>query len=199
MAKRKAKIAIIMGKSSTGKDTIYKLLIQRTNLKEIIPYTSRPPRSNETEGKDYFFVSEEYFKENKDKVIESRTYDTIYGPWTYGELNDGQINDESEYDYLLVTTLEGYEGFLKYFDKESVVPIYIEVDDGVRLQRALDRERAQEKPKYTEMCRRYLADTEDFSEDKLLVLNIKNRVENDEIEDTIAKILKKLDEENFRY
>lgn len=199
MAKRKAKIAIIMGKSSTGKDTIYKLLIKMTNLKEIVPYTSRPPRSNEVEGKDYFFVTEEYFKENKDKVIESRTYDTIYGPWTYGEMNDGQINDESEYDYLLVTTLEGYKGFLKHFDKGCVVPIYIEVDDGIRLQRALDRERSQENPKYTELCRRYLADTEDFSEDKLAELDIENRVENNEIEDTIAKILKKLDEKGFKY
>ena len=34
----------------------------------------------------------------------------------------------------------------------------IELDDGVRLQRALDREKAQDHPKYEEMCRRFLED-----------------------------------------
>ena len=50
-----------------------------------------------------------------------------------------------------------------YFGTEAIWPVYIELDDGVRLQRALDRELRQEKPKYEEMCRRFLADSADFS------------------------------------
>ena len=48
----------------------------------------------------------------------------------------------------------------------------IELDDGVRLQRALDREKAQDHPKYEELCRRYLADAQDFSEEKLALSKI---------------------------
>ena len=49
-----------MGKSSSGKDTIYKKLIQNKNLalKEIIPYTTRPIRVGEQDGVEYHFVTE---------------------------------------------------------------------------------------------------------------------------------------------
>lgn len=50
----------------------------------------------------------------------------------------------------------------EYYGEETVCPIYIQVEDGERLQRALIREKQQENPRYAEMCRRFLADQEDF-------------------------------------
>ena len=46
-----------MGKSSTGKDTVYKQLLKNPflQLKKIVPYTTRPIRAGETEGEEYFF------------------------------------------------------------------------------------------------------------------------------------------------
>ena len=41
------------------------------------------------------------------KVIESRTYETVYGPWTYFTADDGQIADD-EKNYLGIGTLESY-------------------------------------------------------------------------------------------
>lgn len=79
-------------------------------------------------------------------------------------MDDGQI-DLSEQNYLMIGTLEAYEKMIAYFGTEAILPVYIELDDGVRLQRALDRELRQEKPKYEEMCRRFLADSADFSEE----------------------------------
>ena len=67
-------------------------------------------------------------------------------------------------------------------------PIYIEVDDGVRLQRALNRERSQENPKYQELCRRYLADSEDFSEEKIAEAGIEKRFQNDDFEKCLEEI-----------
>lgn len=192
------KIVIIMGKSSSGKDTIYKELLKRTNLKTIVPYTTRPQRTGETNGKDYFFVTDKYLEENKDKIIESRTYNTIHGKWTYCEMSDHQLEGPSETDYILITTLEGYEGFLKHFGKEQLVPIYIYVDNGVRLQRALDRERSQDFPKYAELCRRFLSDEEDFSDEKLLSAGVINQFENDNLEQVICDIINKLKTENVR-
>ena len=68
------------------------------------------------------------------------------------------------------------------------MPVYIELDDGVRLQQALDRELGQEKPKYEEMCRRFLADAADFSEEKLTEAGITRRFINKDMEGTIREI-----------
>ena len=64
----------------------------------------------------------------------------------------------------------------------------IELDDGERLMRALDRERRQENPKYEEMCRRFLADSEDFSEEKIKEAGITKRFLNDDLERCIREI-----------
>ena len=65
----------------------------------------------------------------------------------------------------MIGTLESYEKLKTYFGNEKVVPLYIEVEDGERLTRALAREKTQKEPKYAEMCRRFLADSKDFSEE----------------------------------
>ena len=54
-------IYCVIGKSSTGKDSIYKRLLQREDLqlKKIVPYTTRPIREKEVEGIEYHFVTEE--------------------------------------------------------------------------------------------------------------------------------------------
>ncbi len=74
------------------------------------------------------------------------------------------------------------------------MPVYIELDDGVRLQRALDRELGQEKPKYEEMCRRFLADSADFSEEKLAAAGIRDRFENTDLTKCLKAITKHLKE-----
>ena len=68
------------------------------------------------------------------------------------------------------------------------MPILLELDDGVRLQRALNRERRQENPRYEEMCRRYLADAEDFSEQNMKEAGISKRFLNDDLEKCISEI-----------
>ena len=78
--------------------------------------------------------------------------------------------------------------FTKYFGREKVVPIYIEVEDGERLQRALNREKRQKNPKYSELCRRFLADQEDFSEENLLKAGVIHRFENIDTTRTAAEI-----------
>ena len=130
----------------------------------------RPVRSEKAKkGTDveYYFVDPEQFRAMKEdgKVIESRSYNTKCGIWTYFTADDGQI-DLSAADYLLIGTLVSYQALREYFGEEAIVPVYLEVEDGLRLARALERERRQEKPKYAEMCRRFLADEEDFSEEK---------------------------------
>lgn len=188
-----AKIYVIMGKSSTGKDTIYKHLkeMPKSEFNTVTMYTTRPLRQGESNGREYFFTTEEELKkyEEDGKIIELRAYNTVHGVWKYFTLDDGQINLESDSKYLIIATLEAYRKYLEYYGKEVVVPIYIEVEDSIRIHRAISREDAQDAPKYAEMCRRYLADEEDFSEENIKALGITKRYFNHDLEKCINDIM----------
>ncbi len=185
------RIFYIMGKSSSGKDTIYKKLMSDDTLgfKEIVGYTTRPIRQGETNGKEYFFVTVDKMEKMCEDgiVIERRDYNTIHGIWSYFTADDGQF-DLNNKNYLLIGTLESYENIRKYYGKEVMVPIYVYVDDGVRLERALAREKQQKNPKYAEMCRRFLADEADFAEENIERNEISIRFENNDLDQCISKI-----------
>ena len=190
------KIYCVMGKSSSGKDTVYiKLKDQYKEFRLIVPYTTRPIREGEKDGVEYYFVDPEQFRAMKEdgKVIESRSYNTKCGIWTYFTADDGQI-DLSAADYLLIGTLVSYQALREYFGEEAIVPVYLEVEDGLRLARALERERRQEKPKYAEMCRRFLADEEDFSEENLIKSGITERFGNEDFTECLNKIQRYIEE-----
>ena len=185
------KIFCIMGKSATGKDTIYERLLkdEDLNLKRIIPYTTRPIRDHEEDGREYHFVTEEDVVElqNKGLIVEMREYQTVYGPWKYFTVNDGNIQLDQE-NYSLIGTVEGYVMVRDYFGADKVVPIYVEVEDGDRLLRAIAREKKQDIPKYEEMCRRFLADAKDFSEENIKAAGITRRFYNANLLETIEEI-----------
>ena len=187
-----AKIFFVLGKSCSGKDTIFKKLMEdrELNLNTVTGYTTRPMREGEINGVEYFFVNNEELEalKNQGKVIECRDYNTVYGVWSYFTVDDGQINLEKG-NYLYIGTLESYEQMVRYYGKEVVVPIYVEVETGERLTRAVNRERQQENPKYTELCRRFLADEEDFCEENIKKAGIKKRYENNSLERCIEEIV----------
>ena len=185
------KIFYIMGKSASGKDRIYSLLEDQRELKlkTLVLYTTRPIRDGEENGKNYYFVSDEKLNEfrKNGNVIEERSYHTVYGIWTYFTADDGQVDLENA-DYLGIGTLESYVKMREYYGKENVCPVYIEVEDGERLARALKRERGQEIPRYEEMCRRFLADQEDFSEEKIAAAGITRKFQNVDLEECVEEI-----------
>ncbi len=186
------KIVCLMGKSSSGKDTIYKKLLAQDKviLQPIVPYTTRPIRAGEKEGVEYHFTDESGFQEllRTGSIIESRVYHTCLGMWRYFTVADEKI-DLSSVSYMMIGTLEAYAQMCGFYGSENVLPVMIELDDGVRLQRALDREKAQDQPKYEEMCRRFLADAEDFSEDKLKKAGISETFYNDNLENCLEEII----------
>lgn len=187
------KIFYVMGKSAAGKDTIYNWLLQDSEIefKTIVGYTTRPMREGEQEGKEYHFVTSEMLQEleQEGKLIEKRVYQTVHGPWTYATVDDGSIDFDGN-NYLMIGTLESYEKLVSYFGSDKLIPIYIEIDDYTRISRALEREHKQSEPKYTELCRRFLADAEDFSDEKLEKAGIKLRFKNLEIDLCLKEIQK---------
>ena len=147
------------------------------------------PDCAEQDGKDYIFCTEADVQrlESENKIIELREYNTIYGIWKYFTVDDGQI-DLDKNSYILIGTLETYVKICRYFGNEKVIPIYIEVEDGERLMRAISREKQQKVPKYEEMCRRFLADASDFSDENLKNAGIKRSFINADMQDTLKEI-----------
>ena len=190
------RIYYLLGKSATGKDTLYKeILKRRPKLRTVTMYTTRPIREGETDGVEYFFTDREELERQlaSGKVIESRTYQTIAGPWTYYTVDDRQFDVADDESCLMIGTLESYEKMCTYFESGKMVPVYIEVPDGIRLLRAVKREENQKKPNYREVCRRYLADEKDFSEENLERLGITKRYQNTDMEICVEEILRDLD------
>ena len=161
------KLIIFSAPSGSGKSTIINyLLTQNLNLAFSISATSRPPRGTEQDGVEYFFVDQERFDEmmDEEKIIEFRSYNTKCGIWTYFTADDGQI-ELWQYDYLVIGTIESYCAL---------------------------KERAQTKPQYAELCRRFLADAEDFSEENLERVGIKRRFQNIDKETCMEEILREI-------
>ena len=184
------KIFYVMGKSASGKDTIYKRLKRAfPKLGQVVMYTTRPKRDGEENGREYFFTDRDFLERvrQEGRLIECRTYETVCGPWDYFTVDDGQIRLEQG-SYLMMGTLESYRKMREYYGKEALVPIYIQVEDGLRLCRALEREKSQSHPNYSEMCRRFLADEEDFKEENLADCGITERYENIELEACLERI-----------
>lgn len=201
------KIFVIMGKTSSGKDTVYKRVLERLTenkgfvegLKTVVIYTTRPMRPGEKNGVEYYFATEEELQElrQQGKVIEERCFHTVHGPWYYFTVNDGQIDLEN-HSYLMINTLAGFEMIRAYYSnknnglatdgEELVIPIYIEADPKDRLIRYINRESLQAKPNYNEVCRRFLADEADFAEEELDRLGVTKRYFNQDLEECCREV-----------
>lgn len=192
-----SKIVYLLGKSSSGKDTIYKKLLEeeKYHFETVVLYTTRPIRAGEMDGTEYYFVDDARYQKLKaqNMVIEERSYDTVQGLWRYFTVFEGQL-ELDKYDYLMIGTLESYQKTKEYLGEEKLVPVFIDLDDGERLQRALDRERSQENPQYSEMCRRFLADMADFTEEKIENAGIQKRFMNQDLQSCLTEIKAYLDQ-----
>ncbi|RDU22844.1 nucleoside/nucleotide kinase family protein [Anaerosacchariphilus polymeriproducens] len=186
------KIFCVIGKSSSGKDTIFKQILEKNTvgLKTIVPYTTRPIRDGETNGIEYFFINEKELEnlERDNKIIELRAYHTVHGIWKYFTAHDEQIDLVSN-NYIMIGTLDSYMKLKEFFGDKKVRPIYIELEDGIRLTRAIEREKLQENPKYSEMCRRFLADAQDFSEENIKKAGVVRRFENQDLSQIVEDII----------
>lgn len=153
----KYQILAFMGKSGSGKDFTAKYLWNKAPYKfhKVVSCTTRPPRDNEVDGKDYHFIDTSSFAEHvlDGSMLEATCYNNN---WYYGTcadyLNSNKIN-------VAVLNPEGIRRLAENENVELKV-YYVDVfDDKQRLIRILTRERI---PDCHEVCRRFLADEEMF-------------------------------------
>ena len=152
----KIKVVALFGKSGAGKDTLQNIMIEENNdMHKIISCTTRPPRENEVNGVDYYFMDEEEFSI---KVIAGDMLEhTIFRNWFYG--TPIQSLDPTKTN-VGVFNIAGIRTLLED-PRLDVRPIYVQVSDKTRLIRSLNRE---QDPDCKEICRRFLTDDEDFKD-----------------------------------
>ena len=83
MPQKKGGIMVILSSpSGAGKTTLVKLLAKKNNFWVSISHTTRKPRPNEADGKDYFFVTDEEFKrliKNQEFLEYAKVFNNYYG------------------------------------------------------------------------------------------------------------------------
>jgi guanylate kinase len=157
-----------MGKSGSGKDTLLANVLRdpRINLSPVVPYTTRPMREGERDGEDYRFVTVAEMDEmaRRGEILESRTYRTMRGDWHYFTRilppDDGRT-------WITITTPAAIPALAAGLGAENIALVYMDIRAAERFERCYRRERRERAPNYSELCRRYLADEEDFAEDVL--------------------------------
>ena len=154
---------ILIGKSAAGKDHMRKVLEDR-GFTYGISYTTRPPRANEIEGKDYFFMSNEEFKTS---IGDNFWYEYVeFNGWFYGTSNE-QFKKTCN---LFIMTPEGVSE-IKPEDRKTCTVIYLDIPLEVRQARLNSRGDVNDK-----IQRRIAADELDFAKfnDYDIVINNPN-------------------------
>lgn len=153
----KIKILALFGKSASGKDTIQKWITSTfpNQTHGIISCTTRPPRSGEENGQNYFFLTNEEFSI---KVLDGSMLEaTAFRDWFYGTALDQLDPDKLN---VGVFNIEGINCLLSNSDLQ-IFPIWVYASGKTRLKRSLEREKEVD---CVEVCRRFLADEKDFTD-----------------------------------
>jgi len=160
------KLFCLLGKSGTGKDTLFRNIVNDPELgsalSPVVPYTTRPKRENEICGVQYHFVTEARMDEleRRGEIIEKRQYDTVHGVWHYFT---AALEIPLQRDYVIITTPHGVKKLAKKIGSDNMVIVHLKVDDRARIERTMRREGKQQAPNYAEVRRRYSADEQDFA------------------------------------
>lgn len=158
---------VFIGKSAAGKDYLYhEFLNSHPNIKEVVSYTTRPPRPGEVDGVDYHFVSESEFMETirSNQILEYRSYKTkmngIAAIWYYGSPRLTDINDV---DYAVVLDPDGARTVVTEYGVENCMVTYVTAPDALRLERARKRSGFDQ----TEWDRRFPDDNARFNDEMI--------------------------------
>lgn len=165
----KKNVTILCGASSSGKDYILNYLKSIYGFIPLVSHTTRPMRPNETDGRDYYFISNDEFKQmiNSHRFIECRTYNTLVdnipSTWHYGLSK--QILDLGT-QYIVILDIQGTIDFIDWYGREYCNVVLIKCNDEVRRTRAKLRGGYDE----SEFNRRLEDDKRVFSVDNMLGL-----------------------------
>ena len=142
----------VLGRTGSGKDSVTNKLCDRTGLKAITSYTTRPRRENE--GETHIFTTEEVYEQMQAEGVVA-AYTNIAGYYYWTTIDQLYDNDIYIIDYRGVQTLRELN-----LPGIRFVTVFINVPDKVREERALNQ-RKDDKVKFRT---RNFAEREQFRE-----------------------------------
>ena len=127
-------IIVLLGASSSGKSTIEHELATHHGFEKIVSYTTRQPRNNEENGKDYWFIDNDTFREimNRDLFAEHDEYSQNR---LYGTLKSDYVDGNK----VVVLTPNGLKQLKKNCPNEDILTVLVEASLGTRVKRYIDR------------------------------------------------------------
>ena len=159
----KNKTIVITGKSSSGKDSLQNYLVSNYDFINLVSHTTRPPRPNESNGYDYYFINKEDFinMNNKDLFVETREYkvNTENGNdvWYYG-LSKSELDITTILNKIVILDFKGMRELAEYVGRGNLFVVYLECDSDTRIDRMIKRGGMTDE----EISRRFKADELDF-------------------------------------
>ena len=156
---KRGRLFVISASSGTGKTTLAKKLLKEDkNLVQSVSYTTRPPRPNEVQGKDYFFVAKNEFEtiRKKNGFLE---WANVSGRF-YGTPKK-QVEEHAKRgrDVLLLIDVQGAKQVKK--TKPDAVFIFLAPPSKEELKRRLIRRGTETRQ---EIDRRYRVATRELKE-----------------------------------
>lgn len=127
-------IIVLLGASGSGKSTLELILHENHGYEKIISYTTRHPRDNEKNGKDYHFVTKDVFEETIDKGLFAE-WDEYSQERFYGTLK----SDYRKGDKVVVLTPNGLRQLKNTCPNEDIFTVYVNASLGSRIKRYIDR------------------------------------------------------------
>ena len=125
---------ILLGASSSGKSTIENELSTHHGFSKIVSYTTRQPRNNEKNGKDYFFIDNKMFEEFLSRSLFAE-FDEYSQNRLYGTLKSDYVDG----DKVVVLTPNGLRQLKKNCPNEKIFTVLVEANLGTRIKRYIDR------------------------------------------------------------
>lgn len=167
-----ANIFCIVAKTGSGKNTYLnqiledKKFVDKYDISTLVYGTTRSKRPGEIEGKDYYFHSDEEYKQiPSEDLIEFRSYYTINNGTVYYFTKEEYFNKSK--NVIAITSPFQYESYRNWCNKENIkgnkynlFMIIIDIDLKIRIERLLDR--ADKESDIYEICRRVIEEKNEF-------------------------------------
>jgi guanylate kinase len=175
----RGKLIIVSGPSGSGKSTVTKIVKDKLNIPLSISATTRNPRDGEIDGKDYFFLSKEEFK-NKIANDEFYEYAEVHGNY-YGTLKK-TVEENLDKGLNVILEIDVQGALIAKEKKKDAVLVFFRTKDMAILEKRLrDRKTDSEEVIQTRLKN---AETELKYEDKYNYTII-----NENLDDSIQELI----------
>ena len=184
------KVVILSAPSGSGKTTLARhlLSVEKLNFKFSVSATTRKKRDHEINGKDYFFLSPDEFKnsiENQDFIEYEKVYENMYYGTLKSEVNNLIVNHNIVFDVDVLGALS-----LKKYFKSLAISIFIKPPSVDVLEKRLIDRKKNDPAEIKERVRKAKIELKKETDFDAVIINEDLDVAKQELIDKVEEFLK---------